>query len=333
MEKEKTIFPRNTRMICTKEVGDGFSEFRIGRFTVKEDSIIIQNWEKLLKEANLEDHQEMNPKEEVFNSNRSSEEDKMMKNLIGHWLSQGLSHSRLSCEVFQRLNILFNTTTGPFSAEEDEIVCKYVQENGRKWKELSEMTGRSTSILVFRYDSYLRFHLDKSWKVKSGKYSLEEDKRILSTVLNHNPRVIEDELVSREVWTDLGSQLGRYPVHISKHWVDYLHPLLVRYKANKLDTDYAYPIVDYMLRNNLEYSRDVDWSALAKLLPGTTGPYLSGRYRSFHCSAKRKYDLKTVEVTAGVIRKYLDQRTKNETQKTSCDRNEAFLSYYEDIVL
>ena len=333
MEKEKTIFPRNTRVIHRREIGDGYSEFKIGRFTVKEDSIIIQNWEKLLKQANLEDHQEMNTKEEVFNSNRSSEEDEMIKNLIGHWLSQGLSHIRLSCEVFQRLNILFNKTTGPFSAEEDEIVCKYVQENGRKWKGLSEMTGRPISTLVYRYDSYLQFHLDKSWKVKSGKYSLEEDKRILSTILNYNPRVIEDGLVSREVWTDLGSQLGRYPVHISKHWVDYLHPLLVRYKANKLDTDFAYPIVDYMLRNNFEYSRDVDWSALAKRLPGTTGPYLSRHYRTFQLSAKRKYDLKTVEVTAGVTRKYLDQRTESEKQKTSYDRNEAFLSYYDDIVL
>ena len=51
-------------MIHRREIGDGYSEFKIGRFTVKEDSIIIQNWEKLLKQANLEDHQEMNTKEE-----------------------------------------------------------------------------------------------------------------------------------------------------------------------------------------------------------------------------------------------------------------------------
>lgn len=140
LDNEKSNFPKTARRIQRKEIArDGKipDKLKIGRFSKKEDSVIIQNWQELLKKANLENQSNETIQNSVFNPSNISKENQnqaeiqMIKNLIGYWLSMGLTHTRLSCEVFQRLNVLSNTTGGEFSAEEDKLVIQYVQQNGR----------------------------------------------------------------------------------------------------------------------------------------------------------------------------------------------------------
>ena len=338
LDNEKSNFPKTARRIQRKEIArDGKipDKLKIGRFSKKEDSVIIQNWQELLKKANLENQSIETIQNSVFNPSNISKENQnqaeiqMIKNLIGYWLSMGLTHTRLSCEVFQRLNVLSNTTGGEFSAEEDKLVIQYVQQNGRKWKELSKMTGRLIKAILGRYDSLLLPSLQNR-KLKKGHYSIENDLQIMAAVLKHNPKAIENgKMVSREVWKELGSQLGRYPVYVTKHWREILHPLLVRHKAGKLDTDFAEPIVDYMLRNKLEYCQDVDWESLAKLLPGSTGPHLHLAYRALQGSTKKKYNLDCPDVTAEAVKKFIDERRVVEKRKAKCERDEILLEYYE----
>merc|ERR1712062_446458 len=111
-----------------------------------------------------------------------------------------------------------------------------------------------------------------------------------------------------------------------------LHPLLVRHKAGKLDTDFAEPIVDYMLRNKMEYCQDVDWESLAKLLPGSTGSHLNQVYRSLQDSTKRKYNLDCPDVTAEAVKKFIDERIVRERTKAKCEKEEILLEYYERVL-
>jgi len=196
LDNEKSNFPKTARLIQRKEIArDGMlpDKLKIGRFSKKEDSVIIQNWQELLKKANLENQSIETIQNSVFNPSNISKENQnqaeiqMIKNLIGYWLSIGLTHTRLSCEVFQRLNVLSNTTGGEFSAEEDKLVIQYVQQNGRKWKELSKMTGRPIPAILSRYDSFLLPSLQNG-KLKKGNYSIENDLQIMAAVLKHNPK-------------------------------------------------------------------------------------------------------------------------------------------------
>jgi len=191
------------------------------------------------------------------------------------------------------------------------------------------MTGRLIKAILGRYDSLLLPSLQNR-KLKKGHYSIENDLQIMAAVLKHNPKAIENgKMVSREVWKELDSQLGRYPVYVTKHWREILHPLLVRHKAGKLDTDFAEPIVDYMLRNKLEYCQDVDWESLAKVLPGSTGPHLQVVYRHLQGSTKKKYNLDCPDVTAEAVKKFIDERIVREKRKAKCERDEILLEYYE----
>ena len=333
LDNELSIFPKVLRRIARKEFGfDLPDSLKIGRFSKMEDDIILLNWGKLLKEANLETQEDLLGK--VFSSSNSKKEDQI-KNLIGYRVSQGLTHARIACEVFNRLNILCNTTGGHFSAKEDQILRQHVQKHGRNWRALSEETGRNSSALIYRYDNYIKANQNASKKLNSGKYSIEEDQHIIEVVLSQHPHAVEENINIRfkdKVWSELGSDLRRYPMLIRKHWFDMLLPLLVRYRAGTLDTDYTEQVVNYMVRNNLDYCQDVDWNSLSELIPGSTAKHLQIVYKIIYISTMRKYKLKTAEVTSKTLKKYLDEKNTYHDRARTSKKNEALLLFYEKLL-
>ena len=104
----------------------------------------------------------------------------------------------------------------------------------------------------------------------------------------------------------------------------------MRYNAGTLDTDYTAEVVNYMVRNNLEYCQDVDWNSLSKLIPGSTVKHLQMVYKTIYVSTKRKYKLKTVEVTSRAMRKYLEE--KNAYNDRTSKKKEALLLFYEKLL-
>ena len=86
LDNEKLIFPKNGRREITRIeiIRHGLPDsLKIGRFSKLEDQTIFQNWEDLLKEANMENQPE-DIMEKVFSKANSTKEDRVIKILIGY---------------------------------------------------------------------------------------------------------------------------------------------------------------------------------------------------------------------------------------------------------
>ena len=201
------------------------SEIRIKFFTLEEDNRILQNWSDLKTKANLSEDEART----VLDNSDLSDNDRLYKIIIGHYLSQGLDHVRLACEVFQRLRLL-SLNTGDFTEEEDKIIVEFVAEQGKKWSQLARILWRQNNSIQARYKEILQ-HQDKT---KRGKFSAEEDREILKYVLDHHPDIIEgeeEENINWAFWDDIGAKLDRRPQRVYQRWIFVIQPVLTRHIA------------------------------------------------------------------------------------------------------
>ena len=200
------------------------SEIKIGRFSLKEDNIFLQNWSDLKTKANLSKDEALT----VLNNSDLSDYDRLYKIIIGHYLSHGLDHVRLACEVFNRLRLL-SLNTGEYTEEEDKIIAEFVAEYGNKWSQLARILWRQEKSLQIRYGEHLQ-HQDKT---TSGKFSIEEDREILEYVLRHHPDIIEgeEEDINWAFWDEIGAKLNRKPLIVYRHWRSVIQSVLTRHHA------------------------------------------------------------------------------------------------------
>ena len=71
-------------------------------------------------------------------------------------------------------------------------------------------------------------------KTKTGQFSIEEDREILTYVLRHHPDIIEgeeEENINMTFWDDIGAKLNRKPQYVYKHWTRVIQPVLTRHIA------------------------------------------------------------------------------------------------------
>ena len=198
---------------------------RLGKFSLREDNTILQNWSDLKTKANLSKDEALT----VLDNSDLSDKDRLYKIIIGHYLSQGLDHVRLACDVFHRLRLL-SLNTGEFTKREDKIIEEFVAEHGNKWSQLARILWRSENALQDRYKETLQ-HKDKT---KTGKFSIEEDRDILEYVLRHHPDIIEgeeEENINYSFWDDIGAKLNRKPINVYNHWRYVIQPVLTRHIA------------------------------------------------------------------------------------------------------
>ena len=200
------------------------SKVRIKFFTLKENLQILQNWSDLKTKANLSEDEALT----VLDNSDLSHIDRLYKIIIGHYLSQGLDHVRLACDVFHRLRLL-SLNTGEFTEKEDKIIEEFVAEHGNKWSQLARILWRDERTVRYRHEDFLQ-HQDKT---KTGKFSIEEDREILEYVLRHHPDIIEgeEENINWAFWDDIGAKLNRKPQSVYDHWRYVIQPLLTRHIA------------------------------------------------------------------------------------------------------
>ena len=200
------------------------SEIRIRSFSLKENLQILQNWSDLTTKTDLSDDEA----KKVLDNSDLSDKDHLYKIIIGHYLSQGLDHVRLACEVFHRQRLL-SLNTGEFTKKEDRRIEKFVAQHGNKWSQLSRILWRAEMSIKCHYEEVLQ-HKDKT---KSGKFSIEEDRDILEYVLRHHPDIIEgeEEDIKWAFWGDIGAKLNRKPLNVYTHWIKVIQPVLTRHRA------------------------------------------------------------------------------------------------------
>merc|ERR1719470_400504 len=299
-------------------------EIKVGKFTARDDEIILENWSLLyINTQSKLGLKESDAVKEIF---ETTEKDKGMRhNIVGYYLSQGLPDIRLATIVFHRARVLLCARKGEFTTEEDKVILDFVEEEGRKWSVLAKQLRRSTTRSVkARYDV-----LTKNYQ--GGSYKLSEDKTILTEVfaVDRNGKNIP-----AEAWKKIGEKLKRNPQYVQRHWLHTMLPLLTRYQAGTLNVDVRKVLLDHLVENNMNYTQDVDWKELAKLpkFAGTTSVHLSRQLSNMKESTRRiSPELGPVQLTTGAIQSwYRNSKRKGNTKKE--EYQEELIAVYKKII-
>ena len=171
-------------------------------------------------------------------------------------LSQGLPKLRAPADVYNRARILVSgNKRKPFTKDEDETILEHMASttSSEPFAELSRKLNRPLESLTDRYEKLIN---KKNYK--SGPLRHHESCLILKTVLCKQDQSL------REVCQKLEDDLNRPHDIIYQHYVWILEPLIKMYETVSLDVDYRVDVFQYLVDNDIEYTKDVDWSVLAK---------------------------------------------------------------------
>ena len=115
LEYNVTVFKGNLGYIPRAKFPKNLpKKIKVGRYSAAEDQVITLNWNKLIEELKLKDHEEIVIKE-LF-ENISKEKDLGLKrNVLGYFLSQGLSKVPLATDVYQRARTILCAIKGEFT--------------------------------------------------------------------------------------------------------------------------------------------------------------------------------------------------------------------------
>jgi hypothetical protein len=178
------------RQILRKDRKNAHPLLKVGRFSPGangEDGIICQNWERLAKEAGLEDPPQFIEDLMKLISNKSKSSLNVMKrNVIGCWLAQNLFYIRHGGDVGERaVTILYPWNKGNFSKDEDEFILKEVEANGencKTFRKLVEVLERPAQNISRHYYEQIKYE-----GLKVGSWNLADYEQFLEFVFRAEP--------------------------------------------------------------------------------------------------------------------------------------------------
>jgi hypothetical protein len=303
-------------------------ELKVGRFSVRDNEIILENWSHLKNQTSKQ--LQLDEKDTITAIFEDTNKDqRLKKNIVGYFLSQGLQDARLATEVFQRARILLSTRKRNFTPEEDKIILDFVEKEGKKWAALTKLLK-----IAGRNSAQNRYNVLTN-NYKTGPYTAEEDKIILSEMFIVNKFGRSDgNNLTVEDWKRIGGKLGRNPLYVHMHWRNFLEPILTRYQAGTLDVDVKKALLNHLVEHNMVYTQDVDWKELAQLpkFVGTTPAYLAQKFDSMKTSTREMSpELSPVELTVGAIQSWYNNSERKGTQKKE-EYQEELVAYYTEIM-
>ena len=307
------------------------SQLRAGFFTPDDDDQVSKNIDKLKKAFSIQ-----NDDNEFLKELFARTDDKHYKvkvNIVGHFLAQGLKAPRLASEVFNRAKTLFADAKGTFTQDEVKIIEMFMKKEAkshpRPFVELSNRLGRS-------YKSVREYYLNTlkhKGKLKGGRFSLEENKKILETILSNNINALDSYVIDKGILENLSEVLQRKPRNISTHWICELQPILTRYEANVLDVDFRHVLINYCVDNGIIYNQDADWSSIIQepMFKGTTKPYLAKMYANVKvCARQCNPKLTRLELTSETLQKYLNTHARTQSSREGRQEIDDLISFYNE---
>jgi hypothetical protein len=263
------------KQILPKDRKNAHPLLKVGRFSPGangEDGIICQNWERLAKEAGLEDPPQFIEDLKNLISNKSkSSLNVMMQNVIGCYLGQDLTYIRHGSDVFQRaVAILYPWNKGMFSKDEDEIILKEVEANGENYKtfwKVAEVLERPVQSIKDRY--YVQIN---SKGLKSGMWNLADYEQFLEFVfqeerIGNKSGIDYINSIPLSVIDDAAKVLDWKPRLMYKKWMQHIKPLLLSYLGESLHADVKSQFYDYLIKNKIGFSQEIDWEDVEKEFP------------------------------------------------------------------
>merc|ERR1719318_1833994 len=307
---QKHVFPKNLD-----------PEVKIGKFTPVEDEIIEKNWSALIKAIGLK---EDNVIRELFENTRKDKDFGNKRNIVGFYLSQGLTNVRLAAEVFHRAKVLVCARRGEFTKKEDQTILDFREKEGNTWSSLAKVMGRNRNSIIGRLEL-----LNNSNKQKKP-FNIEEDKVILTEVFAINEDILNNGKISWEDCSKIGEKLQRSGRSVYDHWKSGLEPLLKRYHAGTHSMDIKELLINHLLEHEMYYTQDVNWKELVKLpkFAGSTPSYLRKEYSNLRAQTKRmKPEMSRVDLDTAAIKRYQDI-TEKRNQKKRVEYQDKLLDFY-----
>jgi len=263
------------RQILPKDRKNAHPNLKVGRFSPGangEDGIICQNWERLAKEAGLEDPPQFIEDLKKLISNKSKSSLNVMKrNVIGCYLGQDLPYIRHGGDVIQRaVAILYPWKKGMFSKDEDGIISKEVEANGenpKTFQTLTEVLERPADIIRNRY--YEQINCEG---LKCGKWKLADYEQVLEYVFREERTSNKSGIdyinsIPMSVIHDSAKVLGWKPKSMEQKWMQRIKPLLLSYHSGSLHTDVKPQFYDYLIKNKIVFIQGIDWEDVKKEFP------------------------------------------------------------------
>jgi len=258
--------------VLQKDRKNAHPNLKVGRFSRGrngEDGIIFQNWEKLAKEAELEDPPQFieDLKKLISNKNRSSV-NVMKRNVIGCWLAQNLYYIRHGGDVAKRaVTVLYPWKKGKFSKDEDEIILKEVEasgENCKTFQKLAEVLKRPAKNISDRYYEQI-----KREGLKAGSWNLADYEQFLEFVFraertSNKSGIDYINSIPLSVIGDAAKELGWKPRSMYQKWL-YTKSTLLSYVRGSLDTDVKPQFYDYLIKNKIVFMQEIDWEDVKKV--------------------------------------------------------------------
>ena len=274
--KENILVPElalnNTKVVKTKafcavrrQANDIPPEFKVGRYSHKDNQLINENFGKLLKDADIRDSRDPlkreildKPDEDVFFP--------WKMNILGLYLAQGLQDIRLPCDVSNKFrNSLLNNERKPYSPIEDDIIKNFMAETVGKcsnpFSELAVILGRSRDGIARRYKQHIRDGCPQ----RKGPFSNAETRIIMDVVLKRDRNAHRTEChFGQKFWKNLGKRLGRQPDIVRNRWNHRIAPTILMYEGGLLEVDFASILIGYCVENGIKYSKEANWSEISR---------------------------------------------------------------------
>ena len=306
-------------------------KIKVAKFTVTDDALIEDNWKSLIEGLGLEEEKAIDG---VFeNISKKDKDIGLKRNIIGYFLSQGLSAPRLATEVFHRAVVLMCLKTGDFSTEEDKIILEFVKKEGRDFSTLAKLLNRRNNSVWIRHDVLLSSPGRTS---KDGThYTIEEDKLLLTEVFAVDKNILDDRTIGKKDWARIGKMLGRSPQGAYQRWRSILEPMLKKYHADSLFVDEKELLINHMVDHDMHHSQDVDWNEIVKLpeFAGASKAHLQYIYQMLISQTRKKYKLSPEELTSKEIQKYQLITPKKRLRKNKAEHTEKLVQFYQTTIL
>ena len=196
------------------------------------------------------------------------------------FLAKKLGKTPTSVKSFYFSSILHTPkVNGPFSAEEDEIILRHVEANGKNsmsFIDLAKELGRcSPASIKIRHKKLISTnHFEITAKQKEWK--LDDDKTLLKHVLNIRKIKANDvsslETMKLSELTAVAKELKRSSSSCYNRWIRVIVPTLKSHiKTLPLTDCWKKDVLSYIVKNKIQHMKELDYTKiLEELAPGQT---------------------------------------------------------------
>ena len=198
------------------------------------------------------------------------------------WIFIGnkLGKTAKAVRYFYLHNILRSpTVVGPFSSEEDEIILRHVEVNGRTmntFDDLAKELGRSSPESISVRHKKLMSKNEFETNAKPKEWALEEDKSLISHIFNIKEikanNVLSLENVKLVEFTAVATELKRSSSSCYSRWMTHIVPLLKTHlKKLPLTHEWKKQLLSYIVQNEIKHKKEMDIDQiLRQITPGQT---------------------------------------------------------------